>query len=216
MTKGAPVFLQPPKVESKVTSHKSKYQPHVHFSRSLTNGSNGEQHQEENFQEALQDVQSRLHKGRPGYQGRQKTSITGDEMFENQEIKPSGTETGELVKKKSVKKSSGGARPKSSRAGGKRQKTSKTPPTENLQDLQDQLLMEPDDEAHEEKQVGRFEKLSSPGQEPHSDSVSKHDSEAGDINDDTSKDFTSLSLATASASGGKQTNPKISVTDDAQ
>ena len=136
-------------------------------------------------------------------------------MFENQEIKPSGTENVDQVRKKSSKKSSGGARPKSSRAVGKRQKASKSTPSENLQDLQDQLLMEPEDEAHEEKHFGRFEKLSSPGQEPHPDSESKHDSEIGDVNDDTSKDFTSLSLATASASGGKQTNPKISVTDDA-
>ena len=218
MTKGAPVFMQPPKVESRVLNQKSNYQPHVHFSRSLTNGSNGEQKDEENFQDALQDVQSRLHKGRPN-RGKKQASMTGDEemngnqcneMFKNQETQEVGTENSNSARKKSAKKSTGGARPKSTRAVGKRQKSSKTATSTNLQDLQDELLMEP------EEDHARVGNLASPGHDSHPDSESKHDSEVGDGHDDTSKDFTSLSLATASASGGKQTNPKISVTDDAQ
>ena len=79
MTKGAPVFLQPPKTESKVPNQKSKYQPHVHFSRSLTNGSSGEQNHEEHFPDALEDVKSKLYKGRPGFHGKSQASAKGDD-----------------------------------------------------------------------------------------------------------------------------------------
>ena len=220
MTKGAPVFLQPPKTESKVPNQKSKYQPHVHFSRSLTNGSNGEPNHEEHFPDALEDVKSKLYKGRPGYHGKTQAASKGDEfmegnysteMFDNKDLLQDPQ-----PKKKSVKKSSGGARPKSSRAGGKRQKPSKPSSSNNL-GIEDELLMEA--ETHQNIEIAsneghqhQVENMASPVQ----DTESKHDSEVGDGNDDTSKDFTSLSLATASASGGKQTNPKISVTDDAQ
>ena len=222
MTKGAPVFMQPPKVESRVSSHKSKYQPHVHFSRSLTNGSNEEQKEEENFQEALQDVQSRLHKGRPGFHAKQQSPMTEDgvlegnyanEMHENKDKESGSIEKNIGGRKKSSKKLTGGARPKSSRAVGKRPKSSKTSSSKNLEDLQNELLMDPEVDEDNHEGLGN---LTSPGHESHPDSESKHESEVGDDKDDTSKDFTSLSLATASASGGKQTNPKISVTDDAQ
>ena len=67
MTKGAPVFLQPSAVQAKISSHRPNFQPHVHFSRSLTNGSSGEQSNTERIPDALDEAQSKLHKGRPPF-----------------------------------------------------------------------------------------------------------------------------------------------------
>ena len=65
MTKGAPVFLNPSKIERKSSISKPKFHPHVHFSRSLTNGSSGENNAIEHIPEAVEDVHSKIHRGRP-------------------------------------------------------------------------------------------------------------------------------------------------------
>ena len=125
MTKGAPVFLQPPKLEAKISSHKSKFHPHVHFSRSITNGSSGEQNDVENIAGSLDDMQKKIHKGRPHLHGQSQqmleTDYTGN-MFEDtdglngkSDICKDGTASS---RKKTMKKTTAGARPKSSRTLG--------------------------------------------------------------------------------------------------
>ena len=64
MTKGAPVFVQQPVAQTKASSHKANFQPHVHFSRSLTTGSSGEQNNTELVADALDEGESKVHKGR--------------------------------------------------------------------------------------------------------------------------------------------------------
>ena len=222
MTKGAQVFLQTPKIEGKSSGYKSKFQPHVHFSRSITNGSSAEQNDVENIAGSLDDMQKKIHKGRPHFHGQSQQMPERDytgKIFEDPDglnVNPDVSNDGPTSsRKKSMKKPSGGARPKSSRTLGheKRGKSTGMGVSQSNRfgedDIKDELQME-------------NEGLPSIGYEPDAPAESKHtasnDSEIGDVNDDTSKDITSLSLATASASGTlqQQTTPKISVTNDAQ
>ena len=220
MTKGAPVFLQPPKVEAKATSNKPKFHPHVHFSRSLTNGSSGEKNHDEAINERLDDAQSKLHKGRPQFQGQSQqmaqATIKSDKILDNdygsnmfeepggqgleQNISKDINET--ISRKKSTKRVSTGKRPKSSRLRktGRHSKGVKDTGHEEMDD-EDELKMDTED-----------------GKGPELKHIASNESEVGEGNDDTSKDFTSLSLATASATGAsqQQKNPQISVTNDAQ
>jgi hypothetical protein len=215
MTKGAQVYLETPKVKIKGSSHKSKFQPHVHFSRSITTGSSGEQNEVENIAGTLDDMQKKIHKGRPHFHGQSQKMQEGDytgKMFEDTDglnVNPDVSKDGSpSSKNKSIKKPSGGARPKSSRTLGhdKRAKSTRMGVSQSIglgeDDIKDELQME-------------NEELPPIGYPPDHPAESKHtasnDSEVGDVNDDTSKDFTSLSLAS-----GKQSTPKISVTNDAQ
>ena len=215
MTKGAPVFLQPPKAEAKFTREKTKFNPHVHFSRSITNGSNEEQMDLEHMPDALNEVKSKIHKGRTEYRSARFEEADGQEVSPNVfQTEPAPS------KKKSIKKPASGTRPKSSRATrndtrtkSKKMSNSKTTGLAE-ENVRNELQME------NEYGENTFENPSVE-YDPHPAAESKHipsnESEIGEGNDDTSKDFTSLSLATASASGAmqKQANPKISVTNDA-
>ena len=206
MTKGAPVFLNPSKIERKSSISKPKFHPHVHFSRSLTNGSSGENNAIEHIPEAVDDVHSKIHKGRPVLQGPSTSSLKAEtdqgyhgKIFEESTGHGLGqdiTKGDGVSRKRSGKKAA--MRPKSSRhpRAGKRATKENVPETDDLE-------MDKEGDENEEEKVKR---------------KASKDSEIGDNNDDTSKDFTSLSLATASASGAveKQSHPKISVTNEPQ
>lgn len=260
MTKGASVFLQPPKTEARSSSHKPKFHPHVHFSRSLTNGSSGEQNNGEPIPDVLDEMQSKIHKGRAGFHAQSqqlskdhsKADILLDKNFNGETFKETerpefvpniSTDTKELqqdaglsrkkgVRKNSVK-STGTTRPKSSKPAGnvKRSKPTGMSTSKNMgleeDDTKNELQMGNEYDYGMEGVINTgkgpsAEESPSVGYASHPNAELKrspsNDTETEAGNDDTSKDFTSLSLTTASAAGAKQKeiDSNISVTNEAQ